>query len=137
MDYKWIAQDARGEIWGFQLEPAANVIHNGFYTNGGDNEFVERGKPNPNWPDSLIDLEIEDFEIVDGILTRKPKAKKELTDTELLDAIVKHELRVEAYACAVHVGTTYGIDVSNKKGNIRKAIKKWLKKNVDKKELTE
>lgn len=135
MDYRWVAQDARGEIWKFQLEPTANTIHNGFYTG----EFVEKGKPNPDWRDSLIDLETEDYEIVDGILIRKPKAKKELTDTELLDAIVKHGLRVDVNGNEVEVISGFHeIDVVNKKkGNIRKAIKKWLKKNVDKKELTE
>lgn len=144
MDYKyrWIAQDADGVIWKYPIkEPEQgesiwlNMDRPLLKT-----MLVARGTPNPNWKDSLIDLEKEDYEIVDGILTRKPKAEvsiSELTDTDLLDLIVKHELRVEAYACVVHVGTTYGKDVSNKKGDLRKAIKKWLKKNVDKKETKE
>lgn len=132
-DYKWIAQDADGAIWGFQLEPAANVIHNGFYTSVGDNEFVEKGNPNPGWRDSLIDLEKEDYEIVDGILIRKPKAKKQLTDTELLDAIVEHKLIVDWMddgRSLIWKAGGGGVDTYNKKGDIRKAIKKWLRKNT-------
>ena len=140
MDYRWVAQDARGEIWKFQLEPTANTIHNGFYT-GGDNEFVEKGKPNPNWRDSLIDLEKEDFAIVDGTLIRKPKAKKKLTDAELLNAIEEYRLIVDRNVWSKNAITVWNRDdftgATSEKGDIRKAIKKWLKKNVDKKELTE
>lgn len=139
MDYRWIAQDADGLICYFKGEKPWTLGRMDCWVDNNPWFAVTDGNPNPNWRDSLIDLEKEDFAVVDGILIRKtrPEVKKGLTDTDLLDAIVKHELRVEAYACVVHVGTTYGVDVSNKKGDIRKAIKKWLKKNVDKKELTE
>ena len=134
-DYKWIAQDECGVIWRYHTnKPIADV---GEWLNGNCYGNGAMGCENPNWRDSLIDLEKEDYEIIDGILVRKPRVRSGLTDTDLLDLIVKHELRVEAYACVVHVGTTYGKDVSNKKGDLRKAIKKWLKKNVDKKETKE
>jgi len=133
-DYKWIAQDECGAIWFFNTKPEPMRAFNAFYA--ADNKRAEIGSHNPNWSDSLIDLGKEDYEIVDGILVRKPKAevsRSELTDTELLDAIVKHELRVDVNGSKVEVisGSIPGAVTINKKGNIRKAIKKWLRKNVD------
>ena len=136
MEHRWIAQDADGEIYKFfEKKPYAYEMS---WLNMGRWDKIEEGNPNPNWRNSLIDLEKEDYDIVDGTLIRKPKAKKKLTDTDLLDLIVKHGLTVAAYTTGVYVnGIHDSVDVCNKKGNIRKAIKKWLKKNVDKKELTE
>lgn len=134
-DYKWIAQDANGEIWKYTKK--APRLCKEIWQN---KDFllstamtVANGDPNPNWRDSLIDLEKEDYEIIDGILVRKPRARKKLTDTKLLDAIVEHELRVDVNGNEVEVisGSIPGAVTINKKGNIRKAIKKWLRKNVD------
>lgn len=140
-DYKWIAQDADGAIWFFNTKPEPEGAFDAFYAESdSDSKRAGTGKRNPNWRDSLIDLEKEDYEIVDGILERRRKHNPNvLTDTELLDAIVEHELRVDVNGNEVEVisGSILGAVTINKKGNIRKAIKKWLKKNVDKKELTE
>lgn len=135
-DYKWIAQDTDGEIYRFFEEKPQDELT--AWINGCKYALLETGKPNPNWRNSLIDLEKEDFEIVDGILVRKQKARKKLTDTDLLDAIMWHKLSIgEIGSGGILVWDGDGIDAVNKKGNIRKAIKKWLKKNVDKKETKE
>lgn len=139
-DYKWIAQDMDGAIWFFNTKPELELAFDAFYAESdSDSKRAGTGKENPNWRDSLIDLEKEDYEIVDGILERRRKHNPNvLTDTELLDAIVKHGLRVDVNGNEVEVISGFHeIDVVNKKGNIRKAIKKWLKKNVDKKETKE
>lgn len=135
-DYKWIAQDTNGEIYRFfAVKPWEGLTA---WINGGKYDLLETGKPNPNWRNSLIDLEKEDYEIVDGILVRKPKARKKLTDTELLDAMMEHGLRIwDTSDGAIIILADTGEKAYNKKGNIRKAIKKWLKKNVDKKETKE
>lgn len=135
--YKWIAQDADGAIWSFSIKPEPERAFNAFYAaSDSNNKRVEVGNHNPNWRDSLIDLEKEDYEIVDGILVRKPKAevsRSELTDTELLDAIMWHRLAVDMRENGLITVWKYdlsGIYAVNKKGNIRKAIKKWLRKNT-------
>lgn len=136
-DYKWIAQDADGVIWRYRLkEPKQGES---IWLNM-DRPLimpmlVARGTPNPNWRDSLIDLEKEDYEIVYGILVRRPRAevsRSELTDTELLDAIMEHELLVNVSSDGVRVisGAPSEVTITNKKGDIRKAIKKWLRKNT-------
>lgn len=131
-DYKWIAQDADGVIAKYVQEP--EIIGN-HWRKGKYKEYktVKFGEANQNWRDSLIDLEKEDYEIVDGILTRKPKAKKVLTDTELLDAIMWHKLivdRMDDERVLIWKAGVSGAYVVNKKGNIRKAIHKWLRKNT-------
>lgn len=139
-DYKWIAQDAEGAIWFFNTKPELELAFDAFYAESdSDSKRAGTGKPNPNWRDSLIDLEKEDYEIVDGILERRRKHNPNvLTDTELLDAIVEHKLRIGNLECGgILVWADGAIDAVNKKGDIRKAIKKWLKKNVDKKETKE
>lgn len=63
----------------------------------------------------------------------KMEGKNKLTDTELLDAIVEHRLivdRSDEGRVVVWASGSGGIDVTNEKGNVRKAIKKWLRKNV-------
>lgn len=132
-DYKWIAQDKDGAIWFFNTKPGIELAFNAFYAaSDTNNKRADMGKPNPNWEDSLIDLEKEDYEIVDGILERRRKNNPNvLTDTDLLDAIVWHRLRIgELAGGGILVWDDGGIDVVNKKGNIRKAIKKWLRKNT-------
>lgn len=137
-DYKWIAQDMDGAIWFFNTKPELELAFDAFYAESDtNNKRAAVGKPNPNWRDSLIDLEKEDYEIVDGILERRRKHNPNvLTDTELLDAIMEHKLSIECWldGRAIVLGEDPTINVINKKGNIRKAIKKWLKKNVDKDE---
>lgn len=131
--YKWIAQDADGSIWFFNTKPEPERAFSAFYSEGNsENKKVEAGKPNPNWRNSLIDLEKYQYSIIDGILLHGDIKKVRLTDTELLDAIMEHELRVDVNGNEVEVisGSIPGAVTINKKGNIRKAIKKWLRKNT-------
>lgn len=130
-EYRWIAQDENGRI--------------GMYRFGGDkphlnndrvwvnNDFLwtyeVMGAMNPDFENTLIDLEKENYKIVDGILERRPK-KVKLTDTQLLDAIVEHKLCVDITYTDAAVSDGTGRLAFNKKGNIRKAIKKWLRENT-------
>jgi hypothetical protein len=129
-DYKWIAQDADGVIAKYVQEP--EIIGN-HWRKGKYKEYktVQIGEANPNWRDSLIDLSEYPYSIIDGILVHGDIKKVRLTDTELLDAIVKHELFVGiATNGMVEIINEDGFGIYNKKGNIRKAIKKWLRKNT-------
>lgn len=142
--YRWIAQDKDGSIWEYELRPEVHMPQNAFYAQGNSgSKEIERGKENPNWKESVIDLETDRYQIVDGILmnskdirvatteTVETISKHKLTDTELLDAIMWHRLRIGKLAGGgILVWDDGGIDVVNKKGNIRKAIKKWLRKNT-------
>lgn len=58
------------------------------------------------------------------------KEKVKLTDTQLLDAIVEHKLCVDITYTDAAVSDGTGRLAFNKKGNIRKAITKWLKENT-------
>lgn len=128
-DYKWIAQDADGEIFKFHgNKPCTGKIS---WVNNYCWCKVENGKPNQNWRDSLIDLSEYPYSIIDGILVHGDIKKLRLTDTELLDAIVEHGLRIGHLDCgAILVWADGAIDSVNKKGDIRKAIQKWLRKNT-------
>ena len=48
----WIAQDADGVWWGYQVEP--NLSHRGWYENEvGNNVRLANGKPNADWGSTL------------------------------------------------------------------------------------
>jgi len=48
----WLAQDADGTWWGFEIEP--NQSHHGWYENElGRYQKLYRDAPNPDWPDTL------------------------------------------------------------------------------------
>jgi hypothetical protein len=71
--WKWIAQDENGSIYKFDIEPKMyddwgflNVHNRGL-------KIIKEGKPNPNFKDTLINIETEDYDINDGILTRIPR----------------------------------------------------------------
>jgi len=134
--YRWIAQDDDGQICHFSGEEPWILGSMNCWANNEHWTTIASGEQNPNWQNTLIDLEIENYKIVDGILERRPK-KVKLTDTQLLDAIVEHKLCVDITYTDAAVSDGTGRLAFNKKGNIRKAIKKWLKENVDKKHKQE
>ena len=52
---QWLAQDADGSWWGFEVEPLQN--HHGWYENEvGQYIKLLVDKANPNWKNSLIKL---------------------------------------------------------------------------------
>jgi hypothetical protein len=69
--WKWIAQDSNGKIYKFNNRP--KLCDWGFMEDEEGLKLIKEGKPNPNFKDSLINLETEDYEINDGILTRIPR----------------------------------------------------------------
>ena len=128
-EYRWIAQDWDGRVYGHE-EIKPNIFNiTQQWSNNNDYKLIHNGTQNPNWQDSIIELEKESYEIVNGILERRPK-KVKLTDTQLLDAIVEHKLCVDITYTDAAVSDGTGRLAFNKKGNIRKAIKKWLKENT-------
>jgi hypothetical protein len=128
-EYRWIAQDWDGRVCGYE-EIKPNIFNiTQQWSNNNDYKLIHNGTQNPNWQDSIIELEKESYEIVNGILERRPK-KVKLTDTQLLDAIVEHKLCVDITYTDAAVSDGTGRLAFNKKGNIRKAIKKWLKENT-------
>ena len=49
---QWVAQDADGCWWGYEVEP--NQSHSGWYENEvGDSVMLGKGKSNPDWSESL------------------------------------------------------------------------------------
>ena len=73
--WKFIAQDKDGDILFYDAKPSLMQSWI-FFPNGEDLKLVEKGKPNPNFKETLINLETEDYEINDGILTRIPRKSK-------------------------------------------------------------
>lgn len=73
--WKWIAQDKCGDIYKFASDD-------------GKVKLIEEGKPNPNFANTLINLETEDYKINDGILTRitrKTELDKLIVDVKKID----------------------------------------------------
>ena len=49
----WLAQDADGSWWGYEVEPHQH--HQGWYENElGRHHKLKKDSPNPNWQDSLV-----------------------------------------------------------------------------------
>ena len=72
--WKWIAQDKDGDTFFYDEEPS--LMPFGFIPNGEDLKLVKKGKQNKIPKETLINLETEDYEINDGILTRIPRKTK-------------------------------------------------------------
>lgn len=68
--FRYLFQDSYGEVQTCTKEPSAYGYE---WRNGGEYSFIEYGKPNPSWRDTLIDLENDDYEFEDGILRRIEK----------------------------------------------------------------
>ena len=74
-EFNWVAQDDDGEIYGYDRKPIAfsDRAYSGRNTTS---KLIVKGRPNPDWKDTLIDLSKNDYIIKDGILmaTRKHAA---------------------------------------------------------------
>ena len=71
--WKWIAQDYDGEIYKYTNESEPRCGKFVFFVDGKEMRLVEIGKPNPNFKDTIINLETEYYEINDGILLGIPR----------------------------------------------------------------
>lgn len=69
--WKWIAQDKNGEIYKFDVEPLLRDW--GFIGKSIMFKLVKTGKTNPDFKETLINFETEDYEINDGVLIRIPR----------------------------------------------------------------
>ena len=72
--WKFIAQDKDGDIFFYDEEPL--LMPFGFMSSGKDLKLVGKCKKNQIHEETLINLETEDYEINDGILTRIPRKTK-------------------------------------------------------------
>ena len=86
--FKWIAQDRDGKIYKYTNESEPGCMELVFATDGRDMKLVRTGKPNPNFANTLINLETEDYKINDGIvtrITRKTELDKLITKVKKID----------------------------------------------------
>lgn len=72
----WIAQDEDGVIYKYLLKPVKEFGCWYADLNNEECEFISNGKENPNWHKSRINLAEHDYEIIDGILTKKEKTMR-------------------------------------------------------------
>ena len=66
--FRYLAQDSKGYVWMSIRKP---YKFNKDWLDG--TIIIETGKPNQNWENTLIDMETEDYDYTDGILTRIEK----------------------------------------------------------------
>lgn len=105
--WKWIAQDADGKVHKYDH----------YFPDHDNEEFITPGlfkkvlkcKQNPNFKETLINLETEDYEINDGILTRIPRKNK-------LDKLIANVKNIDKKAAKwinknrYKLGDTYRLD---------------------------
>ena len=76
---KFLAQDMDGEVWEYEEYPSPK---SGYFNHTDDyigiKFLISTGIRNENWEETLIDLSINDFEIVDGVLKAVPKHENEI-----------------------------------------------------------
>ena len=106
--WKWIAQDADGKVHKYDHylpDPDRwNFMTKGLF------KRVYEGKLNTNFKDTLINLETEDYEINDGILTRIPRKTK-------LDKLIANVKKIDKKAAKWmnknrhKLSNTYDLDV--------------------------
>lgn len=66
---RYLAQDEDGYVYAYENMPKSEV-ELGIYLSDGATWDVTNGKPNPNWQESVIDLDADEHEFEDGILLR-------------------------------------------------------------------
>ena len=69
----WIAQDENGDIYQHADKPYKD---SGQWGSWGDIDLLYEGNKNQNWKKSRINLDKHDYEIIDGILTKKEKTMR-------------------------------------------------------------
>jgi len=69
--FRYLFQDEDGDAWSCLTKPVPNDC--GDWLGGGLYKLVGSGKENPNWRDTLIDLDVDDYDFEDGILMRIEK----------------------------------------------------------------
>lgn len=68
--FRWLCQGIGGHVW-LSVDGKKPYINGGFWI--GATMIYETGKPNPKWRYTLIDLQKDDYDYTDGILTRIKK----------------------------------------------------------------
>lgn len=72
--FRYLAQDYDGQVWCYIGTPYIPENENNVWFGSQPFLFYRlRKKINPNWKDTLIDLETDDYEFEDGILRRIEK----------------------------------------------------------------
>ena len=106
--WKWIAQDKDGDTFFYDEEPL--LMPFGFISGGKDLKLVGKCKKNQIHEETLINLETEDYEINDGILTRIPRKTK-------LDKLIANVKKIDKKAAKWmnknrhKLSNTYDLDV--------------------------
>ncbi len=67
-EFRYLCQDLEGYVWISVEKP---YINNNYWVAA--LLIYEKGKHNLNWQNTLIDLETDDYDYTDGILTRIEK----------------------------------------------------------------
>lgn len=65
--YRHLAQDEDGLVWGYTKKPKPKEAD---WLGGECYKLIATGKENPNWRNTLIDLDVDDYEFDGGILRR-------------------------------------------------------------------
>ena len=68
--FRYLFQDLFGEVQSCTKKPTPMGYE---WRRGGEYSFIECGARNPNWRDTLIDLDVDDYDFADGILWRIEK----------------------------------------------------------------
>lgn len=71
--FRYLFQDISGGVVACTLKPKDKCCE---WREGGDYTAIKLGKENPNWRDTLIDLDNDDYEFEDGILRRIENGNK-------------------------------------------------------------
>lgn len=73
--FRYLTQDGNGEIWMHVELPYTGDNKKEWYCSGGSEmiKHYSEAKFNPNWRDTLIDLDVDDYDFEDGILRRIEK----------------------------------------------------------------
>lgn len=69
--FRYLFQDKNGSVWISTDKPITGSYNE--WLEGVHYKIIAEGENNPNWRDTLIDLETDDHEFEDGILRRIEK----------------------------------------------------------------
>lgn len=68
--FRYLFQDLFGDVQACTKKPYPTEYE---WRHGGEYHYIAIGETNHNWRDTLIDLDVDDYEFEDGILRRIEK----------------------------------------------------------------
>lgn len=81
-EINWVAQDADGLVFGYECLPVSHPDNGGWLCITGAKDYIIAGVYNPNWAESLVDLNTHTYTVEGGVLRKNSDVIREASQAE-------------------------------------------------------